>query len=455
MEGVQIIIIAVSALGVGFLAYFIIKSTVVPKRVDGINKLIKQGKTSAAVKLAKSIIAKNQRDYKAHYYLGKAYLADNKPELALMEFKIVNQNALFDSDMPEVEFRKQIAQLYLRFNQPDEALKEYLLLTKLEPRNPECFFNAAKLFEQKNKSDQALNFYQQTIRLDKKHTKAHAALGMLLYRAKQFNEAKKEINLAISLNPNEFSTYFYLGKILKEGKDYPGAVDAFEKAMRDPEFKQRALLERGSCFMAVDNPDKAFIEFDRAVKASKNDASQETLYSRYFLAACYEKMHKIDMAIAQWEKIYAKNHSFLDTSQKLTEYRDIQANDSMKEYLTCSSDAFVELCKKIALSGFNLAAQKTEVTRHGCRMIATEAKNDNWMNNRPQLFYILFYREPEPIDDSEIRIIADEVKKQNYGKAIICTSSGFSRQATVFAENRPLELVNKAKFEAILAKAGI
>ena len=303
----QIIIIALSSLGVGILAYFVIKATVTPKRIDSINKLVKQGKTSAAIKLAKSIISKNQRDYKAHYYLGKAYLADNKPELALMEFKIVNQNALFDSDMPEIEFRKQISQLYLRFNQPEEALKEYLLLTKLDPRNPENFFNAGKLFEQRNKSDQALNFYQKTIQLDRKHVKAHAALGMILYRAKQFNEAKKEINYAISLNPNEFSSYFYLGKILKESKDYPGAVDAFEKALRDPDFKQRALLERGSCYMAVDSPDKAFIEFDRAVKASKNDASQETLYSRYFLAACYEKMHKIDMAIAQWEKIYAKN----------------------------------------------------------------------------------------------------------------------------------------------------
>ena len=105
MEAVQIIIIAVSAVAVGFLAYFIIKSMIAPKRVEGINKLIKQGKTAAAVKLAKSIIARNQRDYKAHYYLGKAYLADNKPELALMEFKVVNQNVeiIFENEDGELD----------------------------------------------------------------------------------------------------------------------------------------------------------------------------------------------------------------------------------------------------------------------------------------------------------------------------------------------------------------
>ncbi len=455
MEEVQIIIIAVSAVAVGFLAYFIVKSTVTPKRVEGINKLIKQGKTAAAVKLAKSIIAKDQRDFRAHYYLGKAYMADNKPELALMEFKIVNQNAIFDSDIPETEFRKQISQLYLKFNQPAEALKEFLLLTKLDPRNPDHFYNAGKLFEQANKSEQAIGFYQQAIGLNKKHVKAHASLGMMLYKTKQLEAAKREISLAISLNPNEFSSYFYLGKILKDAKDYPGAVDAFEKALRDPEFKQRALLERGSCFMAVDNPDRAFVEFDRAVKASRNDSSQETLYSRYFLAACYERMHKIELAVEQWEKICAKNKNFLDTSTKLSEYRDIQNNDSMKEYLTSPSETFVELCKKVAQNAMGLTAQNADATKYGCRMVATESKNDNWMNMRQQLFYVLFFRDPDPLEDNVVRQIADEVKKQNYSKAFVCTSSGFSRSALNFAESRPIELINKQKLEMYLDKAGI
>ena len=372
-----------------------------------------------------------------------------------MEFKVVNQNALFNEDMPETEFRKQISQLYLKFNQPNEALKEFLLLTKLEPRNAEHFYNAGKIFEQNNKTDQAVSFYQQAIALNKKHVKAHASLGMMLYKTKQLDAAKREISLAISLNPNEFSSYFYLGKILKEAKDYPGAVDAFEKALRDPEFKQRALLERGSCFMAVDNPDKAFVEFDRAVKASKNDSSQETLYSRYFLAACYERMHKIELAIEQWEKICVRNRNFLDTATKLSEYRDLQNNDSMKEYLTSSSENFIELCKKVALNAMGLAAQNAEPTKYGCRMVATEAKNDNWMNMRQQLFYLLFFREPDPLEDTVVRQVADEVKKQNYSKAFICTSSGFSRSASNFAESRPMELINKQKLEMLLEKAGI
>ncbi|WP_296850082.1 tetratricopeptide repeat protein [Treponema sp.] len=128
------IVIAVSLILlvlIGFLGVFVIKSLAAPKKLDAINRLIKQQKYTAAQKAAKSLIAKDPHDYHAHYYLGKAYLADHKNELALMEFKSVAQNAIFDAQLPEIEFRKQLSQLFLKFNQLDDALKEFLLLTRL------------------------------------------------------------------------------------------------------------------------------------------------------------------------------------------------------------------------------------------------------------------------------------------------------------------------------------
>ena len=122
-------------------------------------KLVKQGKIPAAIKLAKTIIQKDPQNYLAHYYLGKAYLKDGKSELALMELKYVDQHAVFDEKLSELDFRQEIAPLYLKFNQPDEALKQYLLLTKLNPRDAENFFNCAKIYDMKGKSDSALGFY--------------------------------------------------------------------------------------------------------------------------------------------------------------------------------------------------------------------------------------------------------------------------------------------------------
>src|SRR5574344_974597 len=451
----QIIIFCVLGALIVFILVFIIKSLAAPKKIEGMQKLLKQGKPLAAERLAKSIIAKDPRDYVAHYWLGEAYLADNKTELGFMEFKLVNQNALFDGTIPELPFRKKIAALYLKFNQPNEALKEYLLLSKMEPHNADNDFNVGKIYEAQGRADLALGFYQKAITVDKRHTQAHAAMGYLLYRSKQYGEAKKEIDLAISLNPEAYSNYYFLGKILKENKDFSGALSAFEKSERDPEYRQRALIERGSCYMAGSSIDNAIGEFEHAVKCSKDTASQETLYARYFLAACYEKSRQIDKAISQWEKISAVSHSFKDVGAKLTEYRDLQSNDSMKEYLTSAQEEFVEICKKAASAGFSMSAQKIESQKWGVQMIATEQKSDDWMNVRKQLYLIDFYRDSEPIEDSEIRKVLDIIKTQNCTKAIVCTSSGFTSSASGFAENRPVELVGKERLEKILAKAGI
>ncbi|MCR5724149.1 MAG: tetratricopeptide repeat protein [Treponema sp.] len=452
---VTLVVIAVLAVGIGFLVVFVIKSLLQPKQISSISKLIKQQKYAQAEKIAKAIIQKDQNDYLAHYFLGQAYLADNKNELALMEFKFVNQHAVFGQEINEREFRKQISQLYMKFNQTDEALKEFLLLTKLDPNNADNFYNVGKIYEQKNHADLALGFYQKAISLNKKHVKAHAGLGLLLFRAKQIDTAKKEIALAIQLSPETFSTYYYLGKILKEGKDLSGAVKAFEKALRDPEYKQRALLERGSCFMMANKMDNAMSEFDRAIKASKSDKDQETLYARYFLASCYEKQHNLDKAMELWQQIYQVNHSFRDVSQKLSEYKELAANDSMKDFLTCTQDELVEICKNAAMSALGLSVQKSEPKKWGVQMIATEGKSDDWRNMRKQLYLLNFYRETEAIDDGEIRKILDLAKSQNCVKAYVLSSSGFTSSATGFAENRPIELIGKEKLESILAKANV
>lgn len=449
----SIILIFVLAAAVFLLLFFVVKSVVSPKKIETLQKLIKQGKISSAIKNAKAIIQKDPQNYLAHYYLGKAYLKDNKSELALMELKYVDQHAVFDANLSELEFRQEIAPLYTKFNQPDEALKQYLLLTKLNPRDAENFYNVARIYEAKGKSDAALGFYDKTIKLNKRHVKAHAAMGLLLFRAKQLQEAKKEIDLAISLSPETFSSYYYLGKILKENKDFPGAVKAFEKAQRDSEFRQKALIECGTCYMAGNSIDNAINCFERAISSVKDSEKQETLYARYFLASCYEKTRKIEKAIEQWELIYAKNHSFRDVAAKLSEYKDLQANDSLKEYLTSSEENFVQICKNACIAGIKLEPQQITMQKWGCQILATEAKDADWRSIRKQAFLIKFFRETDPLEDFIVRKTLDEIKSQNCSKAFICSSSGFTRSAIAAAENRPCELVNKESLEKLLDKA--
>ena len=454
MEPIQIAVIAALLAFITGLLLFLAKSVLAPKRAENILKLIKQKKLSAAEKLAKQILAKEPKNYLVHYYLGKVYLAENRAELALMEYKTVSENAVFGDDIAEVPFRKNLAALYLHCNQNENALREFLLLTKLEPKNADAYYSAGKIYEKQNRTDTALTLFRKTVALNRRHAEAHASLALLLANAKQFAEAKTEIDLALSLNPEAYSNYYYLGKILKENKDYAGAVKAFEKAQRDAEYRQKALIERGLCLMLACRPDSAIIDLGRAVELDKAGVKQETLHARYCMAACFEAMRQIDNAIAQWEIIYKKNHAFRDVAAKLAKYKDVQTNDALKDYLTCGNEDFTALCAKLAQSALSLTLQRSDAAKWGCQIIATE-RNGDWMNVRKQLYLLRFYRFSDPLEDSVVRQAIDDLKEANCSRAYIFSSSDFSRSARAFAEGRPVELIGKEQLEQALKKSGV
>ncbi len=447
-------IILISAFGAIFvvLFIFIIKSVTAPKKISTIKNYIQQGKIQPAIKMAKAIIAKDNRNIVAHYYLGKAYMRDNKDELALMEFKIVNREAIFDTmNISEKDFRLDCAKLYKKFNQVDDALNEYILLSKLDANNPSILLETAILFELKQKFDHALGYYNKTLALQPQNGKAHAARGRLLFKAKQYGEAKKSLDKSIKTNPELFESYFYLGKILKESGELAAAIELFEKSTRDSDLRYKAIVERGTCFLAAKQLDKAKTEFNRVISMAKGE-NNDVLFARYFLAHCFEKERQIEKAIEQWAIIQKTNKNFRDVSSKLLEFRTLHDNDAMKEYLTCSDDDFKEFCKGILSKCMGFSAQGVNSKKFGCEIIATEQKNANWREVRKALHYFVFYRESTPIDDSVIRNLLEIAKKQNYVKIYIITSSDFTRVATTFAENRPIELINKLKFQKILEK---
>ena len=451
---VVVVLIILLLLIVGGLGIVVAKSIMAPHKLDNVPRLLRQGKTQAAIKMCKQIVAKEPKNYQAHYYLGKSYLKENRTELALLEYKTVNDNALFGEGIEELPFRKEYAQLLLQHNQPNDALQNFLLLTKMEPNNAENFYQAGRIYELQNRYDIALGFMQKAAMLDKKHAKAHAEIGLMLYRTKQFEAARKEIDTAIKLSPETYSSYYYLGKILKDQKDLNSAIKAFEKAQRDPEVRQKALIEHGSCFMVANRYDNAAMDFQRAIDLDKANSNPETLFARYFLGLCYEKSRKIDDAIKQWEEIYKRNKNFRDVASKLQEYKDLQANDYLKDYLTCSNDEFPEICKNTAEKGLNLQVLTCDLKKWGCQITGVAKGDDSWMNVRKQVLLIRFFRNPEPIEDAPVREAVDLLKTMNAVKAFLFTSSSFSQAAKHFAENRPVELVEKKKLEAVLSKAG-
>lgn len=442
---IPILILGVS---VGLVTFFVVRSIIQPKKLATLANLVKQNRLSQAIRAAKKIIAQEPRNPDAHYLLALAYLGDNKPELALMELKTVNQIGQFGEHSPEVPFRKNIAELYRKFNQPEEALKEYLVLLKKDPNNPDYYLQTGALFEERNRTDRAAGYYKKAIELDERNADAYFRVGRVLYKNKKLLEAREYLERAVKLDPDNHEAYYFLGRILKDSKDIPAALSAFEKAQKHSDFKIKALIERGACYLSMNNTESAVSELERAIKLSQDDSAGEVLYGRYFLAAAYEKTRNIEQAIEQWEKIYAKKPGFRDVAEKLAEYQDVRSDDHVKDYMTVNQDAFLKLCEHLT-DALGLTIREIKPIANGSEVLAVEPQS-KWRNARKLPRLIRFFRVTDVIDESTVRALHEEMKQQNVNRGLIVTSSTYSRVAIDFAESRPIDLYDKEKLHELL-----
>ncbi|MEE8440360.1 MAG: tetratricopeptide repeat protein [Spirochaetia bacterium] len=444
-----VVIIIILGIGIALAALFLLRSILAPKRVETIQILVSQNKLQPAIKAAKQLLSRDARNADAHYLLGLAYQADGSNELALMEFRTVNQIGDFTGIVNEIPFRTKIAALYTEFNQAEEALKEYLLLIKREPQVGEHYLNVGRLFESRNRTDKAIQYYQKTIQLDGRNAEARSRLGLLLYRAKRQSEAQTELAAAVKTDPDNCEAWYYIGKILKDSKDCVAALTAFEKASRDPELKVKSLIERGGCLITLGDMQLAISELDRAARLADDD-SNEALYARYFLAHAYQQTRRIEQAFDEWEFIYRRKPNFKDVAEKVAQYQDLRTDDRVKDYLTVGQEEFHELCHR-ATEVLGLTVRDTQQVEGGCEIIAVEPTS-KWRNTRVMPKMLRFLRIADTIDDSTVRDTHEAMRKQKITRGVIISSSSFSREATEFAQSRPIDLYGKDKLQALLQK---
>ena len=115
---------------------------------------------------------------------------------------------------------------------------------------------------------------------------------------------------------------------------------------------------------------------------------------------------------------------------------------------------FMPVGTNATVKAMNLQVLSCDMKKWGCQITGVNKSDESWMAVRKQVLFIRFYREPEPIDEAQIHESLDLMKSMNSVKAFLFSSSGFNTAAKRFAENRPIELIEKQKLEALLSKAG-
>jgi len=448
-----LIVLPISMVGfiLVILIFFLARRYMAPKRIEHVYDLLRQEHYAQAIRGAKALLAKDERSVDAHYLLAKAYLNEGRPELAAVEFKTINQIGRFGDYCQEEIFHKEAGEVFKSQNQIVEALKEYLLLIQSQPNVANHYFEVGDLLERRGTSDKSFGYYKRAVKIDPKHSKSHCKLGLLFYRAKKPTEAKFELTQAVKFDSENYDAQYYLGKLLRDNQDFVGALKHFEKAQRSADLKVKTLIERGGCYLSLNNYDRAISEFARATRLSSDESNLEHLYSRYFLAVAYEKNRNLEEAIGEWEKIYAIKPSFQDVAEKLSHYQEMRIDDRVKDYLTSNQPTFHRISEAI-VHVMRLEVRETTNIQSGCQIVAVEAES-KWRNVRKMPRLIWFLRVSETLNENVVRRLLEEMKNLNIPRGVVFTSSDFSRKAVEFAESRPIDLYKKSQLQDFLKKA--
>jgi tetratricopeptide (TPR) repeat protein len=434
--------------GVVAVAIFAVKRMVGPRRTAALEHALESGNSKLLMRHAKTLLARNERNVDAHWYLGEAYRLEGKPELAVVEYRYISNSARYTVSANEKKVREALARTYLALGQLDESQKEFILLSKREPENHEFVYQIARLFEERNFTDSAFSNYKKVIAINPKHGPSYVRIGVIYYHRKQLNEARTALMTALRYEPQNAAPHYYLGKISRAAGDPATALAHFEKALKDPDLKQRALYERGYIFVTRGELKQAVDELERAASAGDGDLAV-SLAIHHLVAQCYEANKDIVHAVEHWEKINDKNPRYKDVAEKLATYGDIRSDDKLKDFLIAPQQKFQEYSTKIVES-MGLAVQDVLMKNQDLIELHALETQSKWRNQKKAPSIIKVYRSIDPIGYDTIRALYDQMRRMNANRSICIAASKFTRTALEFAQIRPIELIDKDELTRIL-----
>lgn len=436
--------------GAGFIIFIslFLKTMVTPKKFSIIEEELKKGATKQALRHAKILLSRNEKNPDAHWYLGECYMSEGRADLAVAEYRYIVYSGKFTPIATEVRVRERLAEAYYRLGQLDESQKEWILLTKINPQNFYYHYHVAKLFEERNYTDSALRNYKKVITLNPQHAESYFRIGVILYKKRVFPEAKKAFITALKYDQQNYRSYYYLGLISKSVGDTSSALTQFEKAMKDQEVKQRCLLERGSIFAMKGNIERAIQELERAEKLGEEDLPV-ILATRYLLAKCYEINRNLERAIELWEKIYNKNPKYKDVAEKLAMYSELRMDDKIKDFITASNLKFQKYCEEL-IRFMGLEVQDVFLKNSDLVEIYALETQSKWRNAKKTPTIVKIFRSADPIGYDVIRGLYDQMRRDNAMRGICITASRFTKSAIEFAQIRPIDLIDKDELTKLL-----
>lgn len=223
------------------------------------HKLQQAHEWEGAIALYKQLLDADPMHLDALHFLGLTYAQAGKLTKAL-EYLTQAKNL-----NPEASLLNNLANVYKKLHQTEEAIYHYLQAIALEPEYAQAHNNLASIYAQNNQYQAALAHYIKAVNAAPDFSAAHFNLGLLLLKNNELDAAKTQFNNVLSLNPDATEALFYLGVLHLNS----GALDEAKNALstlleQDPEHVE-ALVNLGVIALKNEENQSAVDYFSKAL----------------------------------------------------------------------------------------------------------------------------------------------------------------------------------------------
>jgi tetratricopeptide (TPR) repeat protein len=226
-----------------------------------------------AVALLQGLVAKNKGGFDVHLELGRIYARQGKEEQALYA---LTEALMMTVDDPAngAKAREEIASIYMKRGDYDEAGGEFKRVVEYYPDNMLARGNLGICYEQIGAYDQAIEQFQKVLAVNPNDFTALYNLGLAYFVKDDTDRAFQYFGQAISANPsNSRVSLAMLGiaRCYEARGDLSRAQEVLEKVIKHDPTNQFAYLAMAKIYKTNKEPGKALQCLRKAVSIAPRD----------------------------------------------------------------------------------------------------------------------------------------------------------------------------------------
>ena len=249
-----------------------------PEALNAINKALSFDPGDPEALTNKAIILDYEgRAAEAKIYIDKALTLDPENDETLLHKGIILESLgdygqaleifkyLSDSGKMVSTALQELAFCSNALGKTEEAISYYKIAIDEDPFNMDLWYNLGMIYNDLSKHYKAIDCFDMAIAIDDFYQPAWYARGSSYSQLGRLHDAAESYRKSIELRSDDADSWHNLASALGDSGEYMEAIEAFSEAIRLEPAHYRSFFGRGICYDAVEDYEKAILDYDSAL----------------------------------------------------------------------------------------------------------------------------------------------------------------------------------------------